>query len=800
MNFIKKSFTNQIKYKKIDSGDQQNKRKGIMDRVGAYSNNQAFEQQVSESLHFQDVNGNNSNQDKCLQTSKFATNKRKLVDGDKQVQRKLDRCENSKIVKLDQKVRMSVNLELNQTNHSNIANEVQKYPQIIEENGTKTKKLSTKVQEFDKIEEISGDVNLSKQIKNNKNKMSGMKRVRIEINNIKSMWGQKTTNIRKTSTISKSGNENLQISENYTALNPEVSTVGNLCSSNKVTNKKSKHSVKFPSRKLITKAWKNRSAVYQVEKSQHSAMRVKKLSDMPKYRRIRSKSVDQRIDEEKSSDLREVFQESVSWMSKSTENIDNILDCGRIEADDSEDEHSRNNNLNHKIEINPKMLNCESFKILDENVNQKENIEEVNQEEISKNCQVHDHQLQLSSIHQNSINHTSLYASKFARSIQEYSQNNHFNDANYENFKDLSILSAELSISEQQLKLNERLVTCCEDKESTISGSYKIEERIKDSEYKLRNLASYAENTMKIMSLNQTIERSLRDIEEISPCPSEDVAINSQSWNLSKSSFSNNLPNLSTNQDKFTVNPSETTQLNPQILSEYSVIAELRKEIQDLRLQNQLKDLKIDQLEKCEKIKDKQIEKITKIAMKKFSEVQKRENLLKIVKIQSEVLNEVAKVKTELKMKSLEVEKFKEVMTKKDEIIVKLDKKLNSNNSKLKSQLLTIEELQKVLKLRTNELAVMGKCWEESHEFACKLYEVKRNEWKQKLLDLKKVINNLELRVDSEELKLPKIPTKKITSTSTVPNINEITKKFIEKNFEAEMIPKLIKCLDNIEN
>ena len=80
----------------------------------------------------------------------------------------------------------------------------------------------------------------------------------------------------------------------------------------------------------------------------------------------------------------------------------------------------------------------------------------------------------------------------------------------------------------------------------------------------------------------------------------------------------------------------------------------------------------------------------------------------------------------------------------------KLERNLNIKTSELENHQKKITELEVTVQLRTNELAVMAKCWEESHEFACNLYEAKRNEWKQKLLDLKKVINNLELRVENE--------------------------------------------------
>ena len=332
----------------------------------------------------------------------------------------------------------------------------------------------------------------------------------------------------------------------------------------------------------------------------------------------------------------------------------------------------------------------------------------------------------------------------------------------------------------------------------------------------VKSLASYAKKTLKIVKMNHQIEKNLQSIEQSFLKDEPTFTIKSQGFSpnsplneaalkinpTTDKNFQEILPKVDQKTEKpqpkgdqNSLKINTTDQKSP----ESSTISDLKKEIENLKLQNYLKDLKIEQLEKCEKLKNKQIEKITKIAEKKFSEVQKRENLLKIVKIQAEISNESAKIKTELKMKSLEVEKFKEILQQKDEKINKLEKKLESKSSDLKIQKKKIEELEATARLRANELVFMAKCWEESHEFACKLYEAKRDEWKQKLLDLKKVINNLELKVDKEEPKIPKT-TRKRTFKSHIPKtVNDVTKKFIEKNFEAEMVPRLIKCLDNIE-
>jgi len=731
MDFVKIKFTNRRKYNKFDNTDVQRNQKGFIAgfrEASRASVNQVIEQQIFDISSIKIIQESDNDQGHSHQASKFVDRKRKFVDGSSK-SGQID--ESSKILRLDDTIEdLQSCPKLRDT--GDIDQEILNFEKVA---------IAKKVQNFDEIEEIFDEPNqnLKENEKISKNKFLSITKSKIISKYLKSI--QKIPKISQETTSGHHNIENDQISGNFKALNTEsTSTVTNQRPPSQVTGTKPKK-ISYKSKfKDIIKNLKP-STTYQVKQDQDSIMRVRKISDMPKYRRIRSQSVDGRIEEEVSADLREI---SSLRMSKSNENLDNLKDDS-IRMDDGDEDVFEENFL-HDIQ--------KSF-------------------------------------------HSSPYVSKFARSVDNYSRNKSFIEGIHDNCMNLSVLNEESSINED--------IKVIEDEEPSISGrrSYKSASKL-DNEVK--SLASYAEKTFRIVKMNHQIEQNLQNIEHYCLKDDQTFTIKSQGFSpnspLNEVAFMVNTTSSTPNPKPFQQISSKSDQSSPKIHTklkespESSTIYTLEKEIENLKLQNHLKDLKIEQLQKCEKLKNKQIEKITKIAEKKFSEVQKRENLLKIVKIQAEISNESAKIKTELKMKSLEVEKLKEILTQKDEKINKFEKKLDSKDSELKIQQKKIDELEATAKLRANELAFMAKCWEESHEFACKLYEAKRDEWKQKLLDLKKVINNLELKVDKEE---PRVPRKRTFKSQIPKNVNDVTKKFIEKNFEAEMVPRLIKCLDNIE-
>ncbi|CAG9810799.1 unnamed protein product [Chironomus riparius] len=826
MDFIKTKLTARRNYNKFDSsGEEKVKRKFIdgFREASRASISQVIDNQIFDSHSHENSNNHWQNQ------STFGDRKRKLADKNPKNQRKIVKFnENSQIVKT------SPNSILNDYK----PNCVTKNLNYSEFEVTKSTKKVPKIPNFDEIENIFDEPSQQFLEKVPKNKFL---RIKKNPKYLKSLQNSKTIKTKTISTSSHENIENLQFSDTFKALNTEsTSTVTSLRLPREVVLKSAdislKNSIRLKLKSVgkIIKALKP-SKSYQVQQIEDTTMRVKKLSDMPKYRRIRSQSVDGRIEEELTADLREILQESALRTSKSSENFYDIVDYEAVDFENVyEDVGSKNDNYNLKIEaFNPQKFIMENLDQTQDLVDHNLSFMVSSNASTPKRGQVKEN---VTSNHQNKLRtfHTSPYVSKFARSVHKYSQN--------KSFIDMTFLNDETSMYIQESELNGYRDTSEKFKPS-ISGrkSYK-------SSNEFRNIASYTEITYDIVKMNRSIEKSLQDVEQgLSYVSADSQAFSIKNQSLTPRSL--NFTNIQSSLDILAVNPSRLTshpsrfapkmtsfeascpKTEPATLSshtnppdvvkminfevkqqkdlkteqtnqkslENSTIDSLRREIEDLKLQIHLKDLKIDQLEKCEKLKNKQIEKITKIAEKKFSEVQKRENLLKIIKIQAEVSNNVAKIKTELSMKSLEVEKLKENLTKKNEKFAKIGKKLKSKNSELESQQLKIEELQKTSNLRSKELAVMAKCWEESHEFACTLYEAKRDEWKQKLLDLKKVINNLELKVDKEEPKLLKTLKKRTFSTSAKPkDVNEVTKKFIHKNFEAEMVPRLIKRLDSI--
>ncbi|KAL7012539.1 hypothetical protein ACKWTF_014910 [Chironomus riparius] len=834
MDFIKTKLTARRNYSKFDSsGEEKVKRKFIdgFREASRASISQVIDHQIFDSHSHENSNNHCQN---WQNQSTFGARKRKLADKNPKNQRKIVKFnENFQIVKT------SPNSISNNHKPSNCVTKNLNYSEF--EATTPTKKVP-KISNFDEIENIFDEPSQQFLEKVPKNKFLRIKKIPKYL---KSLQNSKTIKTKTISTSSHENIENLQFSDTFKALNTEsTSTVTSVRLPREVILKSAdislKESIRLKLKSVgkIIKALKP-SKSYQVQQIEDTTMRVKKLSDMPKYRRIRSQSVDGRIEEELTADLREILQESALRTSKSSENFYDIVDYEAVDFENVyEDVGSKNNNYSLKIEaFNPQKFIMENLDQTQDLVDHNLSFMVSSNASTPKRCQVNDN---VTSNHQNKLRtiHTSPYVSKFARSVHKYSQN--------KSLIDMTFLNDETSMYIQESELNGYRDTSetLKDKEPSISGrkSYK-------SSNEFRNIASYTEITYDIVKMNRSIEKSLQDVEQgLSYVSADSQAFSIKNQSLTPKSL--NFTNIQSSLDILAVNPSRLTshpsrfapkmtsfeascpKTEPATLSshtnppdvvkminfevkqqkdskteqtnqkslENSTIDSLRREIEDLKLQNHLKDLKIDQLEKCEKLKNKQIEKITKIAEKKFSEVQKRENLLKIIKIQAEVSNNVAKIKTELSMKSLEVEKLKENLTKKNEKFAKIGKKLKSKNSELESQQLKIEELQKTSKLRSNELAVMAKCWEESHDFACTLYEAKRDEWKQKLLDLKKVINNLELKVDKEEPKFLKTPKKRTFNTSAKPkDVNEVTKKFIHKNFEAEMVPRLIKRLDNID-